>query len=155
MIKLKKLSENKHIGSSYLNWMNSYEVHKYTEQKYEKHTKSKIKKFVKTVNKSKNNMLYGIFVKNIHIGNIKLGNINKIHKTADISYFIGEEKYMGKGYTTIAIKQILAYSKKIGLRKIIAGCYSINKGSIKVLRKNGFKREGVLKKQILFKKKKI
>jgi len=153
LIKLKKLSENKHIGSSYLNWMNSYEVHKYTEQKYEKHTKSKIKKFVKTVNKSKNNMLYGIFVKNIHIGNIKLGNINKIHKTADISYFIGEEKYMGKGYTTIAIKQILAYSKKIGLRKIIAGCYSINKGSIKVLRKNGFKREGVLKKQILFKKK--
>tara|TARA_Y100001935_G_C17107020_1_gene408923 strand:+ start:106 stop:600 length:495 start_codon:yes stop_codon:yes gene_type:complete len=153
LIKLKKLSEKKHISSNYLKWMNDYEVHKYTEQKYEKHTKSKIKKFVKTINKSKNNILYGIFFKNIHIGNIKLGYINKIHKTADISYFIGEEKYVGKGYATIAIRQILAYSKKIGLRKITAGCYSINKGSIKVLKKNGFKREGVLKKQILFNKK--
>ncbi len=60
---------------------------------------------------------------------------------------------MGKGYATIAIKKILTYSKKIGLKKITAGCYSINKGSIRVLKKNGFKKEGVLKKQILFKKK--
>ena len=86
MIKLKILSVNKDIRKNYINWMNDPKIHKYTEQKYEKHTKSKIKKFVMKANKSKNNILYGIFAKNIHIGNIKLGNINKIHKTADISY---------------------------------------------------------------------
>jgi hypothetical protein len=42
--------------------MNDPKIHKYTEQKYEKHTKLKIKKFVKKVNQSKNNILYGIFI---------------------------------------------------------------------------------------------
>ena len=113
MIKLKKLSEKKHISSNYLKWMNDYEVHKYTEQKYEKHTKSKIKKFVKKINKSKNNILYGIFFKNIHIGNIKLGYINKIHKTADISYFIGEENMLGRDMQQLLSGKFLLIQKKL------------------------------------------
>ena len=42
--------------------------------------------------------------KKIHIGNIKLGPIDFIHKNALISYFIGEKKYWGKNITTMAIK---------------------------------------------------
>ena len=88
MINLKKLS-NKDITEKYLKWMNDKKVHQYTEQRHSKHSIKKIKKFVSEKNKSKNEFLFGIYLKNQHIGNIKLGPINNIHKYAFISYFIG------------------------------------------------------------------
>ena len=39
VIILKKLNLKKDISNKYQNWMNDFEVHKYTEQKYKKHNK--------------------------------------------------------------------------------------------------------------------
>ena len=112
---LKKLNIKKDISKKYLSWMNDQEVHKYTEQKYKKHSFLDIRNFVKK-NESKNEFLYGIFLKEKklkkHIGNIKLGPINTTHKTAEISYFIGEKKFWGKGLTTLAISEIIKIAKK-------------------------------------------
>ena len=41
--------------------MNDFEVHKYTEQKYVKHSLANIRKFVIEKNNSKKEFLYGIF----------------------------------------------------------------------------------------------
>ena len=140
VIILKKLNLKKDISNKYQNWMNDFEVHKYTEQKYIKHSLADIRNFVREKNKSKNEFLYGIFLKknnlNIHIGNIKLGPINFIHKYAEISYFIGEKELWGKGYTTLAIKEIIKIAKKKGIKKLKAGLYEMNIGSKKVLMKN-------------------
>ena len=55
----------------------------------------------------------------------------------------------------MVIKKICDYIfGKLKLKKIIAGTYSVAIGSQKTLLKNGFKLEGILKKQILFKNKK-
>ena len=51
----------------------------------------------------------------IHIGNIKLGPINKYHKYSYISYFIGNKNFLGKGYGKMMIKEILKISKKKNL----------------------------------------
>ena len=107
LAKARKLNPNKDVGDDYLKWMNDYEVHKYTEQKNKKHTIKEIKKFVKEKNKSKNEFLYGIFFKKKHIGNIKLGPIRFVHKSAEISYFIGKKELWGKGYTNKAIKLLI------------------------------------------------
>jgi RimJ/RimL family protein N-acetyltransferase len=156
---LRKLNLKKDISKKYQNWMNDFEVHKYTEQKYTKHSLINIKKFVSEKNKSKNEFLYGIFLKrnnlNTHIGNIKLGPINFIHKTGEISYFIGEKELWGKGYTTLAIKEIIKIAKKKGLKKLKAGLNEMNIGSKKVLEKNGFKIEGKLKSELVFKNKRV
>ena len=53
---------------------------------------------------------------NNHIGNIKLGPINFIHKNAVISYFIGEKKLWKRGYTTLAIEEIIKIAKKRELK---------------------------------------
>ena len=152
---LRKLNLKKDISRKYQNWMNDPEVHKYTEQKYNKHSLINIRKFVREKNKSKNEFLYGIFLKrnnlNAHIGNIKLGPIKFIHRTADISYFIGEKELWGKGYTTLAIKEIIKIAKKMGLKKLKAGLYEMNIGSKKVLEKNNFKLEGKFKSEIVYK----
>ena len=158
-ISLRKLNIKKDISKKYQNWMNDFEVHKFTEQRHKKHSILDIRKFVKEKNKSKNEFLYGIFLKkknsNIHIGNIKLGPINFIHKSAVISYFIGEKTLWGKGYTTQAISEIIRLAKKKGIKKLRAGLYEMNIGSKKVLVKNGFKLEGKLRSDIVFKKKRF
>lgn len=154
MITLKKLNLKSDISKKYQNWMNDLKVTDFTEQKYKKHSLKDIRKFVNEKNKSKNEFLYGIFVKkiiSIHIGNIKLGPINWRHKSADISYFLGEKDCWGKGYITKAIKEIIKIAKKKKIKKLKAGTNEKNIGSIKVLIKNGFKLEGKLKSEILYK----
>tara|TARA_B100000902_G_C27247189_1_gene883241 strand:+ start:925 stop:1446 length:522 start_codon:yes stop_codon:yes gene_type:complete len=150
---LKKLNLKKDISMKYLSWMNDSEVHKYTEQKFIKHTYKSIRKFVREKNKSKYEFLYGIFLKknnlNIHIGNIKLGPINLKHRTAEISYFIGEKELWGNGYTTLAIKNIVILAKNKGIKKLKAGLYEMNIGSKKVLINNGFKLEGKLTSEVI------
>ena len=157
MIILKKLNPNKDISKKYFNWMNSKEIQRYTEQRHKKHSMRDIKAFVEAKNLSTTEFLYGIFLKkknvNDHIGNIKLGPINRIHKTADISYFIGEKELWGKNYTTLAIKEIIKIAKKKKIKKIQAGFHELNKGSKKVLKKNGFKLEGKLNSSIAYKNK--
>ena len=155
MIYLRRLNPAKDVGTKYQKWMNDMEVQKYTEQKNKKHSLKDIKNFIIKKNKSKNELLFGIFLKKdkSHIGNIKLGPINFTHKFAEISYFIGEKKLWGKGYTTKAIKEIIKIARKKKLRKLKAGFYEKNFGSKKVLEKNGFIKEGVLKSEIIYKNK--
>ena len=151
---LKKIN-SRNISVDYIRWMNDWEIIKYTEQRYAKTSKKDILKYLNEINKSKENFIFGIFTKNknkyIHIGNIKLGSIDFNHKRADISYFIGEKKFQGRGIAKKAISEIISIAKKkFNLKKISAGVYSQNKASIKVLKSNGFKREATLKSHIIF-----
>ena len=159
VIILKKINLKKDISKKYQNWLNDFEAQRYTEQKYKKHSLADIRNFVRKNNKSKNEFLFGIFLKknnlNIHIGNIKLGLINFTHKSAQISYFIGEKELWGNGYATLAIKEIIKIAKKKGIKKLKAGLYEMNIGSKKVLIKNGFKIEGKFKSEIIYKGKRF
>ena len=152
---LKKLSLTYDITKKYQKWMNDSEIQKYTEQRFKKHSLEDIRSFVREKNKSKNEFLYGIFLKKnnfkTHIGNIKLGPVKFIHKVGAISYFIGEKELWGKGYTTLAIKEIIKIAKKKGLKRLTAGLYEMNIGSKKVLEKNNFKLEGKLRLDIIYK----
>tara|TARA_A100001035_G_scaffold255048_1_gene229339 strand:- start:5547 stop:6065 length:519 start_codon:yes stop_codon:yes gene_type:complete len=157
-IELKELNR-KLISVDYINWMNNKRVIKFTEQRFVKNTKKKIIKFVEEKKKSKIEYLFGIYSvekKKVHIGNIKLGPINNIHKYAEISYIIGNLQYQNKGFATQAIKKILVIAKKkYKLKKIIASVYSSNIASRKVLEKNKFKLEGIIKKKFIFNKKRL
>lgn len=148
------------VSKKYIGWLNHENTNKYTEQKYFKHTKKKVTKYVKEKINSKNEFLFGIFItenkKNIHVGNIKIGPINFRHKFGEISYIIGEQIFQNRGLGTEAIKQAIKISKnKFKLKKIIAGCYSVNIASKKILLKNNFILEGRISKKLIFKKKRI
>jgi len=85
----------------------------------------------------------GIFNKGVHVGNIKL-DIDEHHNRGDIGLLIGPEHW-GKGYATWAINLMTEYAYRIGLRKVTAGAYAGNVGSIRAFEKAGFEREGILK----------
>lgn len=157
MIILKKLSINKHVTTKYLKWLNDIDVTKYTEQRHYKNTLKKIKNFINEKNKSSNDYLFGIFFKQgkllNHIGNIILARINHIHKTADVTYIIGEKKYWSRGFASKAVKKIELFAKKKNIKKLNAELYSCNKASEKVLKKCGFRIEGIIKSAVIFKNK--
>ena len=111
---------------------------------------------MKKINKDKFSGIYGIFYVKILIETIKIGKINNIHKRAEISYIIGNKKFWNKSITGIVVKKICDHIfRNLRLKKILAGTYSAAKSSQRILIKNGFKLEGVLKKQIFFKNKRI
>tara|TARA_B100002019_G_C21209444_1_gene568559 strand:+ start:147 stop:710 length:564 start_codon:yes stop_codon:yes gene_type:complete len=144
------------ITQNYINWLNDYEIMKFTEQTIIDHTFESVKSFVSNMNSSNENYLFGIFYSKEHIGNIKLGPINLIHKTADISYVIGNKSYWGKGITSDVIGALVKFAfEDLKLAKLSAGTYSINEGSSKVLERNHFYKEADFKDQILFEGKRI
>ena len=126
------------VSRDYIKWLNNYSVVRFTEQKFYKHTIKSVKKFVIEKKKKKDEFLLGIFLSNekIHVGNIKLGPINFIHKYAEISYFIGEKGFQNLGLGSLAIKKVCKIAKtQYKLKKLIAGVYEKNIPSKKVLEK--------------------
>jgi len=157
LIYLQELN-TKDVNINYVKWLNDYSVVRFTEQKFYKHTIKSVKKFVIEKKRKKNEFLLGIFLSNkkIHVGNIKLGPINFKHKTAEVSYFIGDFKFQNKGIGTQAIQEaIYIAKKKFNLKKITAGVYSNNIFSKKLLLKNKFKLEGTLEKQFQYGNKRV
>lgn len=127
------------VSENYVNWLNTPEIVKFTEQKEIVHSYKSTLAFVEKKILSNNEYLFGIFENNTHIGNIKLGPIDLKSKTASVGYIIGNKKYWGKGLATKAIKYITEYAlSTLKLKKITAGTHIKNKGSIKALERNGF-----------------
>ncbi|MGB5500231.1 MAG: GNAT family protein [Maribacter sp.] len=70
-------------------------------------------------------------------------------KSAEMGYWIGEP-YWGKGFATKAIELITEYGfDNLNLLRIYAGVFDFNIASMKVLEKNGFKKEGISRDAVL------
>lgn len=141
------------INRKYLKWMHDQQVNQYLEIRFEKWSKSKIKKYIKDIKNNPAYLFLAIIFKegDKHIGNVKIGPINRIHKFAEIGIIIGEKEFWGKGLATEAIKLVTDYCfNNLGLYKLTAGAYKNNAGSIKVFKKSGFKIEGIRKMQYLY-----
>jgi [ribosomal protein S5]-alanine N-acetyltransferase len=146
-----KLSD---ANKNYRDWINDPEVNQYLESRFEKWSIKKLKSYVSAIKKNPSYVFLAIIVKNRnkHIGNIKIGLVNKIHKFADVGIIIGEKSFWGKGFAAEAIKLVVDYAfNKLGLHKLTAGAYSNNIRSIKAFEKAGFSVEGVRKKHYLCK----
>ena len=151
-IYLRKISISD-CNENYLNWMNDDEVNKYLESRFTTHSIDSLKDFVNSMNNSENNILFAIIDKSSdkHIENIKLGNIHPVHKYADIGLIIGDKNCWGKGIGTKSIQLVTDYAfNKLNLRKVIAGVYEYNIGSIRTFEKCGFKRAYVKKDTYFF-----
>lgn len=140
------------VSAHYMDWMNDQSIVQFTEQRFCRTLLSDVIAYVKRMNDSEQNLMYGIYDGQMHIGNIKLSEINAWHKTANVSYLLGSKSHWGKGYATIAVSEMVKIGFfDLGLKKICAGVYANNVGSSRVLEKNNFKLEGVRKDQFVFK----
>lgn len=84
---------------------------------------------------------------NEFIGAIFLNDIDYHNRSGHIPIFIGERKYWGNGYATDARVIMLKYAFfERGLQRIWARVLANNTSALKMLEKNGFVREGLLRK---------
>ena len=143
--------QTKDINQKYLSWMNNSNVNAFLETRFKKQTLESIKEYWLSIKNDDDSFWFAICTEDddMHIGNIKIGPVNWIHKKGDISLFIGESKKWGKGYGYDAIILISNWSfKELKLEKINAGIYQSNVKSIKAFEKAGFKIEGILRDEV-------
>lgn len=80
------------------------------------------------------------------IGLIPQQDVYKL--TAEIGYWIGEP-FWGKGIATTAVKLVTEYGFDVlNLVRIHTGIFAYNTGSMRVLQKNGYEKDGLFKKSI-------
>ncbi len=155
--------EESDLTDNYVSWMNDPQINMFMETWHFPHGKENIRAYIKAHYDDRDEPFFAIILKNqiisfgdddyksgdLHIGNIKLGPVNWIHRYADISVFIGKKNLWGNGYATEAIKLITEYAfKKLGLHKVKAGIYSRNVGSIRAFQRAGFLVEAVLTRHV-------
>lgn len=136
----------------YLSWLNDPQVNQFLETRFLLQTLESCNKFVSDMNADPFSHLLGIFDKDSlkHIGNIKLGFINKYHQTGQLSLLIGEKSCWGKGYATESIKIITRWGfNTLDLQKINAGCYDTNIGSLRAFLKSGYSVEGFFRNSVV------
>lgn len=142
------------LDKTYVMWMNDPDVIKFLESRFNAPESLKdIIRFVDQCNKSKNTLLLGIFCRSsrLHIGNIKLGNINGYHQSAELGFLIGDKNYWGQGLASEAISLMCDFAfRSLKLKKLTAGCYEPNVGSARALIKCGFQKEGICLNQWKF-----
>jgi ribosomal-protein-alanine N-acetyltransferase len=83
------------------------------------------------------------------IGSISVVRKDLFNRTCELGYNIGMD-YWNNGYATEAIKYVVDYLFKTDLfDTITAQCFEFNEASIRVLEKNNFKRDGVLRSRYI------
>lgn len=140
------------VNENYYRWMNDPEVTRYLESRFFPNDMDSLRENVASKLKDKNNVFLTIIRSDTdeHIGNIKLGPIDWMHRLADVGVLIGDKASWGKGYATEAIGLVVRLAfQQLNLHKLTAGYYSDNKGSGKAFNSNGFVIEGIRRKHRL------
>jgi [ribosomal protein S5]-alanine N-acetyltransferase len=142
------------VTDDYINWMNDPEVTQFLESKWQSHTKKSILEYLDSLNRDRNNFIFGIFLlsDSTHIGNVKIGNINYLHRYADIGMAIGvkESWTNGVGSEVLMLIEKIAY-EDLNLNKIWGGIYAINHGSFRMTQKCGWREVGRYEKHVFYK----
>lgn len=108
----------------------------------------RIKKYILHQLKIKNYYEFAILFNGKFVGTLSIENIDKINKHASIGYWIAKP-YRSMGIATKAVKLAVSFGfNKLKLKKIYAEVRKNNVPSYKVLERTGFKREGILRKNV-------
>jgi len=135
-----------HAHGPYPSWMRDPEVTRYLEVRFAPPDEAALAAFIAAMNGSDDNLLLGLFPRaepHRHIGNIKLGPIDKRHNAAPIGIAIGVKDCWGRGFATQAVAAVSDYAfAKLGLNRLDAGFYSDNEASQRAFQRAGFIEEG-------------
>jgi [ribosomal protein S5]-alanine N-acetyltransferase len=133
------------ITDRYLSWFQDDVATLYLEAR--NLSKSDVLEYLHWGLKTRQRYLYAICVAEtgLHIGNLKIGDINWNISLSDLVTVIGDTNYWGKGLATTAISlgSKLAFDH-YDIHKLSGGIYSDNVGSIKAYTRAGWVIEAVL-----------
>jgi [ribosomal protein S5]-alanine N-acetyltransferase len=144
--------EPEHVTQDYVSWLNDPQVNQYLECRFVTHTLESTKNFVRAMLDSPDYLFLGIRSRLLdrHVGNVKIGPINKHHRVGEMGIMVGDKKVWGNGVGSLAINLMSKIARNhFMIRKITTGCYISNIRSQRAFEKNGFSIEAVLIKHSL------
>ena len=114
------------------------------------YTENDAANFINLANQEEIQMIFAIEYNGRFCGVIGLiGQSDVYKKTAEIGYWIGEP-FWNKGIATTAVKLVTDYGlNTLDFVRIHTGIFEYNTGSMRVLEKNGYVKDGIFKKSIL------
>lgn len=140
------------VNERYLSWLKNQTVNAYLEVDGNELKLADIEEYILEGPRTGNYFMYAICLNenNLHIGNVKVGPINKKHLISDLPVVIGDPSYWGKGLAVEAIKlgNKIAFEEH-GIRKLHGQIYRNNLGSIKAYCRGGWIIEGVIRGRYL------
>lgn len=145
---LKPLLES-NVNQEYVSWLNSSEIIRYLGLRHKKSkiTSEEIICFITDCEKDKR-YLWGIFVDNKHVGNVSCSMWSDLNKWIDISYFIGDVKFQGKGVASKSVAAAINHLFNTGkYKKVEAHAVEENIPSLKLMKKIGMQEEAKLRKR--------
>jgi len=138
------------VNKEYIGWLNDFEITKDISTGLFPLSHDDVVKYVKQIIQNKNEVMFAIICKKEqkHIGNIKLGDINWVHRRAYLGLLIGNKNYWGKGYATEACDLIVWYAfNRLNIHKLSVALSEDNVSALKVYKKLGFQIEGTRKQE--------
>jgi ribosomal-protein-alanine N-acetyltransferase len=140
------------LNATYLSWLNDPGVNRYLETRFLPQTMDALESYWQAHRDDPASPWFAICKQadGRHIGNIKLGPIQWLHRRADLSLFIGDCTCWGKGYASEAIAAVRDWAfAELDLQKLNAGIYAGNMGSRRAFEKCGFSLEGTLRAEVV------
>jgi ribosomal-protein-alanine N-acetyltransferase len=131
--------------AEYCRWMNDPHVTQFLESRFRSFTIESLQAYVADIERDPSNVLLAIVERegDRHVGNIKIGPIDRHHDVAEVGLIIGARDRWGMGYATEAITLATRYAFDVlRLRRLTAGAYSNNIGSVRAFERAGYSREG-------------
>jgi RimJ/RimL family protein N-acetyltransferase len=113
-----------------------------------RHAEDYIKNYVRKGLRNDTDYNFVIFNKESSeiMGGMGIHHINRKHHNAEVGYWIGK-KFWKQGYGTEALKLALNFAfGRLRLNKVYARVFSPNKASQALLKKAGFRQEGLFRK---------
>ncbi len=138
-----------YAGGAYADWMSDGDVTRYLEVRFSPPGAEALAAFIARMNASSDNLLLGLFPRRDpqrHIGNIKLGPIDRRHAAAAIGILIGAKDFWGQGLAGQAVIAVADHGfAALGLERVEAGFYAPNVASQRAFSRAGFVEEGRLR----------
>jgi len=138
------------VTDRYVSWMNDPAVGQFLETRFAPHTRADVLAYVAAQASATDAVFLAIVQRDgdRHIGNLRIGAIDRHHDSATVALVIGDRGAWGEGFGSEAIAAATRYAfDALGLRKLTARCYATNVGSIRAFEKAGWHREGVQRSQ--------
>ena len=134
------------VGETYVSWLNDPDVMDQTEADTGAHTLESTRAYVESATNDPNALLYRIMANHEgHVGNLRISDITRRHKRADIALIIGRRDLWGQGLAPAAIGAAIEICfGELDLHKLTAGMYHTNEASVRAFLKTGFREEGRL-----------
>jgi UDP-4-amino-4,6-dideoxy-N-acetyl-beta-L-altrosamine N-acetyltransferase len=130
-------------------WRNDPDVKKFTRE-YRVLSMQNQMQWLDFLARNKNTIMFAVETKKGKlIGCTGLTYIDWKNRGAEVSIYIGDKKYKGKGYGTDTLKTLMKYGfEGLNLHMLFGEIFEYNKANIRLFEKCGFKRDGVLRHRL-------